>query len=314
MVITGVIILNRSENFRIISNLNLVILCFSLPIPVYVHFYMLTKFFDRKKYLVYSILTVLLILVSSMALRSLFSEEMRKFNPIFTFIINLTVFLVITTGLKFLKSNFSKRIQIQQAKAIQLQTERDLIKTRLNPGFMMKTLNHLSLLSQQKSPHVSPLILQFAEMLRHTLESPGKKEVPLSDELNYITAFISLEEQISKHNFTVEFRGDMKQKIIPLLPISLVEQVFSHLNEITTNPQSGMVRLESSDTQIDFSIGIKKSTDVTKFTVDLSAIRQRIKKSYPGRSNLAISDNRNIWTVSIHLIRQHPDKAAGLPS
>jgi hypothetical protein len=314
LVITGIILLNRSENFQIISDLNLLILCFSLPIPVYLHFYILTKFFDRKKYLDYAILTVLLILVSSLALRSLFSEEMRKYNPVFTFIINLTIFLIITTGLKFLKSNFSKRIQIQQARSMELQTETDLIKTRLNPGFMMKTLNHLHHLSLQKSPQVPSLILQFAEMLRHTLESPGKKEVTLSDELNYITAFISLEKLISGHDFSVEFRGDMKQKIIPLLLVSLVEQVFSSLNKITGKPQRGMVRLKSSDTRIGISIDIKKNTDMKKITVDLSAIRQRIEQSYPGRSNLAIQDKGKTWTASIHLIQQQPGQSEELIS
>ena len=311
VVITGVIILNKSENFLIISSLNLLILCALLPVPVYLHFYLLGKFFDRKKYPIYFILTILLILVSATVLRSLFSEEMREYNGLFTFTINMTIFLVIATGLKFLKTNFSNRIQVQQTRTMEFQSEMELIKSRLNPAFMKKILNHLYHLSLQKSSRVSPLILQFAGMLRHTIESPGKKEIRLSDELDYISKLLNLEEQISGHRFKVEVREYPKIKITPLLLVNLVEKILTRINEITVNPQSGEIRLDSDNTHIDFSIRINKSNDLKNFSPDTSAIQFRMRQSYPDRSALTVRDNKNTWTATIKLTREQPDQAVG---
>jgi hypothetical protein len=306
VVIASIILLNRpEENFQIISTRNLVILCLTLPVPVYLHFFLLSRLFDRKKYMTYTILTLLIILIFSIVFRSLFSEEMRGFNPLITYIVNLTLFLVISTGLKFIKSDFSRRIQIQQDSIKRFQTKGNLIKSRLNPQFMETALKHLHRLSLRKSDQVPPLILQLAELLRYSLESPGKAGVALFGELKYITDYVKLEGLFRGHKFTVKAKGDLKRELPPLLLASLVEQTFNWLNEKVVNSRRGHIQLTSKRTHILFSIQIIKQTDTGIVEADLPSIRNQIQQSFPETGELSIKDAPDSWTVSIQLKGNH---------
>ena len=170
---------------------------------------------------------------------------------------------------------------------------------------METALKHLHRLSLRKSGQVPPLILQLAELLRYSLESPGKAGVSLFGELKYITDYVKLEGLFRGHKFTVKAKGDLKREVPPLLLASLVEQAFNWLNEKVAKSRRGHIRLTSKRTHILFSIQIIKQTDTEIVEADLPPIRNQIQQSFPETGELSIKDAPDSWTVSIQLKGNH---------
>jgi len=303
VVFTGIVFINNSDEFQMITTPNLIIICIVLPLPVYIHFYLLENFFNRKKHYLYLVFILFLIPLFALFFRSLFTEEMKKYNGTFIFIINMTIFLVITTGLKFLKSNFNQKIQIQQQQTIKLLTELELVRSGINPGFMKKILNHLYFLSLKKSSQVSNLILQFSEMLRHTIEDSRKKEVELSDELRNVTEYLNLENQISRHQIRIKTRGILKKKIVPLLLVSQVEKNLTDVNQTTKEPVTGEIQLCADEKNIFFSMKINKSKNFKFFFMDINALKNRMQQHYSDKHIISHQEDGDSVTTIIQIFQ-----------
>lgn len=306
VIFTGIIIINRSDNFLMITTPNLFIFCIFLPFPVYLHFFLLEKFFNRKKPYLYLTFLIILVPLFAMFFRSLFTEKMQQFNGLFVFIINLTIFLVITTGLKFLKSNFKQKIQIQQQKTNQLQAEMERIRSGINPRFMKKVLDYLYIQSFKKSPQIPYLILQFSAMLRNTIEDSRKKEVNLSRELHNIKEYLNLEHQISRHRISVKKRGSLKKKIVPLLLVSLIEKILFNVNQLTSNPVSGEILINADEKNIFFSLKINKLRNFKYGFMDINAIESRLRKYYSNNYLISKKNYDNSATLDLQIT---PDRS-----
>lgn len=274
VIFSGFFIFNRPDKFKVISDFNLLIFCLLLPVPVYLNFFLIEKYLNKKKYYLYVLLMLMVIFISAIFVRSLFSENVQAKNGLFSFTVIMIIFLIITTGLKFVKGNLNQKILIQQQKTIQLQAEMEMIKSRINPGFLMIILNHLYQLSLKKSAQVSPLILQFSQMLRHTIDSSRKDHIVLSEELDYIIDYLDLEKQLNGHQIKIKTEGSLKKKISPLILSSLVEKLLTEVNSRSAKPISGEIQLRANKKEILFSIRIDKSHDLKYLPIDLNGLRK----------------------------------------
>jgi hypothetical protein len=298
VIFVGLDIINRSE---FITTPNLIIFYLLLPLPVYLHFYFLDKFFNKKKYHIYVILLPPLILLSAILLRSRFTEKMQAFNGLFTFTINITIFLFITTGLKFLKSNFNKKILIQQQQTTQLLAEMELVKTRINPVFMRNILSHLYHLSLEKSPQVPNLILQFSEMLRYTIESSRKVTIELSEELHYIKQYLLLEEQINKHQIKIRAHGNLRKKILPLILVSPVEKILTEINNTTKKPISGEIQIGIDEKTISLTLKMEKSDGIKHLSTERNGLKNRASQHFSANNTIFNPENGDTRTTVIQI-------------
>lgn len=310
IIFTSIVIISRSDDLQMITTPNLIISFLLLPIPVYIHFFLLEKFFTRKKNYIYFFMTLSLIFFFATLFRSLFTEKMQEFNGLLVFNINLTVFIVITTGLKFLKSNFNQKIEIQQQKTIQLKAEMERVKSGINPGFMKKILDQLYLLSLKKSPQVPNLILQFAEMLRHTTEDSRKKEIELSSEIRNIKEYLNLENQLSGHKFQIKTRGNLRKKIIPLLLVSQVEKNLSSVNRATNNPITGEILLTVDKKGISFVMKINNTTNLKSLFLDIDDLKNRIQQHYSDNYSISKKNCEDSVIITLQILQEEFKKNA----
>lgn len=172
-VVYGVFLfLNRPENLGIIPAANLPLFMAGLPVLVYLHFFIIETFFNKKRYYVYLALLAALIPTAAAVSRSLATQKMQQYNSFGTFVANVCWFLILTTGLKFLRSGYKQKLQLQQLKKKQLETRTALLKTAINPRFMIRTLDRLHTLSMADSPLVPEIILKLSQYLRCTIDQP----------------------------------------------------------------------------------------------------------------------------------------------
>ncbi len=145
----------------------------SLPLPVYLHFYLLERFFNKKRYVLYIAGVILLIPSFVLFSRLFFHPSFRAHNGVLTFLVNFSMFLIITTGLKFLRSSLRQTDQLRRWSEQQYRVELELLKTRVNPGLMLDKLDELHRLSLEKSPDVPARILELSESMRRTADGGG---------------------------------------------------------------------------------------------------------------------------------------------
>jgi uncharacterized membrane protein YcjF (UPF0283 family) len=150
-----------------------------LAIPVYLHFFVLETFFNRKKYTVY-ILTAAGILVAAgnlnhYLMNTLFSPK----NTLLAYHVHVLIFIVFTTALKFLKTDFRQRLRRQENETRQLEEELKQLKSKISADVILDELTELHTLSKDKPGKVPELILKHSESMRRLLKKPGVQPVEL---------------------------------------------------------------------------------------------------------------------------------------
>jgi two-component system sensor histidine kinase LytS len=301
VVYSGMAILNQSGTFHVISDLNLVVLSGLLPFPVYLHFFLLEKFFNKKKYPFYFILALLLILISASIFRSLFSQKMQASNGLFSFTMTVSIFIMLTTGLKFLKSNFNQRISKQLNQANQLQAELEMVKSGINTGFMLRVLDQLYRLSLVKSSRIPELILQFSDMLRHTMEVSKKERIELAEEIGHIREYLNLEHQLSGYRLAIEVNGNLQIEIIPLVLVFLTEKILTGISHGAGKPVSGKIKCISDEKGILFLLEIIRTDKSQHLSFDSGEIEKKMQTFFRDRFSLAQREDEHFLSTTIQI-------------
>ncbi|MEO8381219.1 MAG: histidine kinase [Acidobacteriota bacterium] len=82
----------------------------------------------------------------------------------------------------------------------------DALRMQLNPHFLFNTLHAVSALVERDPGGVRRMIARLSELLRHTLDSRGTEEVPLSGELAFLQRYLDI--------MAVRFQGRLRVKTL----------------------------------------------------------------------------------------------------
>ncbi len=184
-------------------------------------------------------------------------------------------------------------------------SEIDLLKSQVNPHFLMNTLNNLYALVYKGSDRAGDAILKLSEIMRYMLYDTHEEKVPLENEIKYLRSFIELQllRFSNRELLEIDIQGNTSGRMIaPMLLVPFVENAFKHGNK--NLPGMGIsVALKVSSGNLDFEVSnFKASKSLNKPEgkgIGLSNIRKRLQLQYPGRHNLEIFDG--IDRYSIHL-------------
>lgn len=277
------------------------------PIPVYFHFYILEKFFKKRKYLIYIFLLVVLIGISSLIFKSVFRvffpNPLLQISGFFTTII----YIIVTSALRFLGMNISQQYKIQEVEFKQVKTELNLLKSQINPHFFFNTLNSLYALSLEKSDKLPSTILKLSELMRYALESSKQKEVLLTNEIKFIENYIDLERIRLEENVNINFyiNGNVGEKIIaPMLLITFVENAFKHGLSNAVGKGFLNINLKINDNFLKFVVANSREKIEDEFKpkgtkTGLENVRKRLEYIYPRKHKLNISETENEYCVSL---------------
>jgi signal transduction histidine kinase len=168
---------------------------------------------------------------------------------------------------------------------LQLQKENttaqmQLLTAQIHPHFLFNTLNNIFSQSQLESPKGSKMIMDLSDILRYVLYEGQKPLVPLKQELQMLTEYISLEKirygnKLEVHVLTPDKPDDLY--IAPLLLLPFVENCFKHgASNMLENPW------------INLTVEIKGTTLVMK----LMNGKDPMKENSPGKKGIGISNVR----------------------
>jgi two-component system LytT family sensor kinase len=181
------------------------------------------------------------------------------------------------------------------------------LKKQINPHFFFNTLNGIYALTIKKSDLAPQAILQLSNMMRYVLYDSEAEKVPLTKEMKYIRSYIDMQSfRLSENNkiyFHVSDRNDSAE-ILPLLLIPFVENAFK-FGISADDDTTILIDIKWDDTALSFFCRnekkIRQSVQPEHHGIGIKNVRKRLHLSYPGRHELNIYENEEIFSVSLNI-------------
>lgn len=237
--------------------------------------------------------------------QEIITDHSKLFQAYFAQTFSLSIFFVL---IKLTKDQYliqKKTLQLEKEKA---ETELKILKAQLNPHFLFNTLNNIYSLSLSNSPITSQSIAVLSEILDCILYRCGSKFVPVSQEINLLENYISLEKLRYDERLRVNFNHaiDHNGLIAPLILLSLVENAFKHGAGEDTSSPTIYIDLKLLDSQFQFTIkNTISKMEIASETekIGLNNIIQQLEKIYPDNYtfNVTKSDTHFIAYLEINL-------------
>jgi two-component system, LytTR family, sensor kinase len=182
------------------------------------------------------------------------------------------------------------------------------LKMQLHPHFLFNTLNGVvALVREGDNDGAVKMLLGLSNMLRYALDSSGRQEVPLSEELEFLNLYVGVEQMRFPDRLTVEIDVDPETNdaLVPSLMLQpIVENAIRH--GIAPRLAPGKVRVAArkfGDNLVlnveDDGVGLKQTDGKG---IGLQNTRSRLTQLYQSSSDLQIkSRSKGGVEVSITL-------------
>ncbi|MDX1672946.1 MAG: histidine kinase [Balneolaceae bacterium] len=222
----------------------------------------------------------------------------------------MIAYVGITSLLQLSQSWFrelDKDRQLERLEREKVSNQLRALRAQINPHFLFNSLNHIYLLARRDSREAAPAVLQLSDLLRYAIRHMPEEKVPLKEELDYLSQYVTFYKSRLHQPERVEFNidghpGDLK--ITPLLLVIFVENCFKHGStqhrddfiRISITIEDDLLVLETKNTipgtvsLPDFSTGI-----------GMANARQRLELLYGERHELDIDQSGNIFTLDLKM-------------
>ena len=137
--------------------------------------------------------------------------------------------------IKVIYQNQQNRLEIQNLKIENLQSQFDALKNQVSPHFLFNSLNSLKTLIRETPEVAQEYLNHLSSVLRYTLQVNENKLVSLDDELQFVESYFFLIKLRFNKNITLSQNIKdkvMNYKIPPLALQILIENAIKH-NEIS---------------------------------------------------------------------------------
>lgn len=204
---------------------------------------------------------------------------------------------------------FYQRVLLTRQRNAQLETELKAITSQVNPHFFFNTLNHLyGLALKENALQTAEVIDQLALMMRYSLESINQPYVPLSEELAFLSHYITLQSArlpvAVRQRIHIQFPSPSdKYSITPMLLIPFVENTFVYGVPLQ---QDGHITIKAAITNnalhfhCENTISDKGKAAAGGTGQGTKLTLKRLALQYPGRFQFNAGETEGIYTI--HLI------------
>lgn len=287
----------------------ILIMALTAPAPVYLHFWVFDRYYSKRKYWKYVLVSLVITAFFGLTAEWLFYVLRQNPDEYISGILIVLFIVICSTGFKFYGRIIHQQYRIQETELRHLGTELALLKSQINPHFFFNTLNNLYSLSLQKSDRVPEVIMKLSSLMRFVLDSSKTSVVPVQDEIEFISNYVSLEKLRLPADFDLKFAApeiSENQVVAPMILTSVVENCFKH-GLIDTSPnafisikilfQNNELILHTDNRKSNDQVGTQKSES----GFGLENLKRRLELLYPGKHDLEIQDSKNNYSVTLNV-------------
>ena len=174
----------------------------------------------------------------------------------------------------------------------------DRLKMQLNPHFLFNTLNLVACMVREDPDKAECILGELGDFLRMTLRHAQKQQVPLSEDLNFLAAYLSIMKARFGPRLAIDLdiAADAQQGLVPHLMLQpLVENAIKHSS---ASGEAAHVQVNISRQQASLTIEIEDNgpgpdapngTLVFGTGVGLSSTRERLIALYGDAHQLELT-------------------------
>lgn len=153
----------------------------------------------------------------------------QKNKQIYINLLLISVIIIVLLIVFFVVNSIKKQkkqVELQAAKR-QLEIEYKLLRTQMNPHFIFNVLNSIhQYINQVNNEQASNLLLKFSKLIRTILQHSTREEIPLNEEIDQISLYISIEELRFSNQFTSQITIDPTLQTDEILVPTMIIQPF----------------------------------------------------------------------------------------
>jgi signal transduction histidine kinase len=166
----------------------------------------------------------LLGLFSAKAVRDSLLNASLFFNFVSAAVVRYATVIAIQQAYLYFRESQERAFRLQQA-------ELQVLKMQLHPHFFFNTLNALSALIYRSPKDADRMITQLGDLFRVALRKDRAQEVPLTEELDFLKAFLQIHQTLMGKRLQVEWQVEPEtlSAVVPNLILQpLVENSIRH--------------------------------------------------------------------------------------
>jgi hypothetical protein len=202
----------------------------------------------------------------------------------------------------------NKKMAEEEANRRRLEAEIALLKSQINPHFLLNTLNNLYGIAVTEPDKAPEALLKLSDMVRYILYDCAQPVVPISQELDFIKNYISLQQLRLPPN--VSLRVDIPERdpdgaIEPMILIPFVENAFKH-GLTTRKPCEIVVVVGAENNRLNLRVenevfAHQENRQGNESGIGLANVMQRLEHAYVGQYKLSIAETNGRHSVFLDL-------------
>ncbi len=179
-------------------------------------------------------------------------------------------------------------------------TEIKFLKAQINPHFVFNTLNNIYSMVYFKSEKSLPAIEKLSEIMRFTTYESQRERIKIADEINYIKAYIELEQLRHEETDFVDFSLAMESEFLEIPPYilsPLVENALKHGIVSKASPVTIVLQTEPHRLhfKVENEIGYQKKDKLGG--IGLNNLERRLDIYFPGKHDLFLKTENGRFTA-----------------
>jgi len=173
--------------------------------------------------------------------------------------------------------------------------ELQLLRSQLDPHFLFNALNGIAAVAPSDSTTAAAMARELADYLRYSLDHRHDAVVPLSQEIEAMTAYLRIEQARFPDELHVQISAEpaaSRREVPCFILLPLVENAVKHSLRTWDPPWELSIAAGFSDGVLVIEVHNSGILDSEKPGVGLEVLRRRLDLHYPGHHKLTLVEEQ----------------------
>lgn len=216
-------------------------------------------------------------------------------------LIFIFILIMVSISLRIVEKWIWSLKEIDRLKQAKLKSDYSSLQDQLNPHFLFNNLSVLKSMITFDPQAAVKFTQNFTDVYRYVLQSNGKTTVKLSDEIDFIKAYLDIHKERFGDTLLVNLDIDplmLHREIPPLALQLLVENAIKHNVASKKNPLQIDIHAENFKLIVKNNINIKETTYSTQKGLSNLAMRYRLITD----RGVEVNNSGQFFTVTLPLL------------
>jgi sensor histidine kinase YesM len=275
------------------------------------------KFLYRKKYVLFALLFVGSVALSSFLKLVQLSwalndphllDAVNVKDKVYNNFVTQFFLVLASIGLKSVVDYLNLQKKLAEVARQKIEAELNFLKSQINPHFLFNSLNAVYFLIDKNNASARAALHKFSEMLRYQLYECDGEKIPIEKEIAYLKDYVALQQLRVSNNTEIRFDcgTDVHDfSIEPLLLIPFVENSFKHLSHFDHDKQNEVrIAISRNNGSLQFSVyNTIENGNATESGggIGLTNVKKRLNLLYPGKHQFSVTKKKDWFGVDLTL-------------